>query len=238
MDQPHRQSRLDETAASFAAPLVQRRDPWLPPVISTVNSRRALRRQSKNSSRTGSPVNSVRPAGKKRPSLQTDQRALHPSRDPAVGKARHRIRLHDDQRHTAQQRRQHRWTRHVTAHAEDRRRLPFAEPRELSHRFATNATYSRARVTSPRFLMPPTRIFSRRNPAAGTSRFSTPRSVPTNKTSCPIRPLPAPRRWPESRGHPCRHPPSRTAAFTPRAPKRSAISPATPASPAASFRRN
>src|SRR5579863_8681673 len=43
------------------------------------------------------------------------------------------------------------------------------------------------RVATPRFLIPPTRIFSRRNPAAGTSRFSTPRSVPTNKTRYPIR---------------------------------------------------
>ncbi len=42
-----------------------------------------------------------------------------------------------------------------------------------------------SRVAMPRFLIPPTRIFSSRNPAAGTSRFSTPRSVPTNTTSMP-----------------------------------------------------
>src|ERR1019366_1113352 len=44
-----------------------------------------------------------------------------------------------------------------------------------------------SRVAIPRFLMPPTRIFSSRNPAAGTSRLSTPRSVPTNRTSLPMR---------------------------------------------------
>src|ERR1019366_8198083 len=43
------------------------------------------------------------------------------------------------------------------------------------------------RVAMPRFLRPPTRIFSRRNPAAGTSLFSTPRSVPTKRTSWPMR---------------------------------------------------
>ena len=66
---------------------------------------------------------------------EADQRLLHPPGDPAIRRARHGVRLHNHHRHAAQQRRQCRRTRHVTAHAEHRRRTPFPKPLPLRRRF-------------------------------------------------------------------------------------------------------
>ena len=97
------------------------RDPWLPPVISTCStSPRGLGWMRKNSSRTGSPVTSVRPLGKKRGGLRERRPgARDEAGDRPIGEARDGVRLHHDHGNAAQQRRHDRRSGDVAAHAED-----------------------------------------------------------------------------------------------------------------------
>ena len=144
----------------------------------------------KNSSRTGSPVTSVRPAERTAPSprklisARVTQRAILP-----IGKSRHRVRLHHHHRHP-RKRRHHRRTGHVSAHAEHRRGFRFRNSPIHVQRAQRQLSQGRQPLYAPRFFSPPTRIISSRNPAAGTSRVSTPARCRQITTRAPLRQLP------------------------------------------------
>ena len=125
MDEPDRKPRLLKIAPTAARGFVQR-------ARSLASARdqdgqlsvAAFRRNLEEFRAHGQPRN-LRFSGreKARGIRETQQRAVNEPADLAIGQARHRIRLHHNQRRFFPQRRQHHRPRRIAAQAEHRRRL-------------------------------------------------------------------------------------------------------------------
>jgi hypothetical protein len=191
---------------SSASPRSSTRAPWLPPSPAAAT----LPHSSAPSQRTP-------PAPEPRhlahcestsPSAQSSPPPRSPIAQPAVRHPRHRVRLKRQRRHAQQDRRQHPRPARIPAHAHHHLRPELAQisrthsttPSGRSHRPQPRRQAHILQLPRPHQLQP--------NPASGTSRVSSPRAVPTNRTSAPCAVAQLPRNR-QRRNHMPAGPPAR-----------------------------